>query len=79
VSKAGDRTFKRTAVKGKYSRAIHDEFVKMFGREDRARNEGHCKKIWRVQKERRGSPISEKGIKRKEDLLKWAIWRPMTF
>jgi hypothetical protein len=25
------------------------------------------------------SPISKKGIRRKEDLLKWAIWRPMTF
>jgi hypothetical protein len=25
------------------------------------------------------SPISGKEIRRKEDLLKWAIWRPMTF
>jgi hypothetical protein len=70
VSKAGDRTFSRTAVKSEYSRAIHDEFVNMLGREDRTRNEEHCEKIWRIQKE---NPISGKGIKRKEDLLKWAI------
>jgi len=38
-----------------------------------ARRFGECKK---KEKE---SPISGKGIRRKEDLLKWAIWRPMTF
>jgi len=31
------------------------------------------------KKKEKESPISGKGIKRKEDLLKWAIWRPMTF
>jgi hypothetical protein len=67
VSKAGDRTFRRTAVTSEYSRAIHDEFVNMFGREDCARNEGHCKKIWRIQKERKGkSGLRERGKKKGE-------------
>jgi hypothetical protein len=79
VSKTGDRTFRRTAVKSEYSRAIHDEFVNMFGREDSPRNEGHCKKIWRIQKGRKESPVSGKGVKRKENLLKCAIWRSMAF
>jgi hypothetical protein len=65
VSKAGDRTFSRTAVKSECSRAIHDEFVNMFGREDRAKNEGHCKKIWRIQKERKGkSDLRERDKKK---------------
>jgi hypothetical protein len=66
VSKAGDRTFRRTAVKSEYSRAIHDEFVNMFGHEDRAKNEGRCKKIWRIQKERKGkSDLRERDSKKK--------------
>jgi hypothetical protein len=66
VSKAGDHTFRRTAAKSKYSKAIHDEFVNMFGHEERARNEGHGKKIWIVQKERRGKPDFRKRDKKKE-------------
>jgi hypothetical protein len=43
----------------------------MLGHEDRARNEEHCEKIWRVQKRMKGKdPISRKGIRREENLLK---------
>jgi predicted XRE-type DNA-binding protein len=51
VSKVGDRTFSKTAVKSEYSRAIHDELVNMLSREDHTRNEEYCEKIWRIQKE----------------------------
>jgi hypothetical protein len=50
VSKAGDHTSNRTAARSEYSRAIHDEFVNMLGREDHARNEEYGEKIWRIQK-----------------------------
>jgi hypothetical protein len=66
VFKAGDRTFRRTAVKSKYSRTIHDEFINMFGREDRARNEGHCKKIWRVKERKGKSDLRERDKKKGE-------------
>jgi len=65
VSKAGDHTSNRTAARSEYSRAIHDEFVNMLGREDHARNEEYGEKIWRIQKGWKGkSDLRERNKKK---------------
>jgi len=65
VSKAGDHTSNRTAARNEYSRAIHDEFVNMLGREDHPRNEEYREKIWRIQKEWKGKSDLQERNKRK--------------